>query len=182
MDAHVGGKQGRLIDITDVLKVRKAYRMSNRLDLNLNSKTCTRYRVTVTAKAPTAAYTILVSSTDIITLPLHKEVPGVLKYQTKLYQIYEISVHEKTEIRVTFKFCQGGDGRIMVSKSKKNIYMEIYEQEYEIQEETTYQTIRYMAKPGFFYIKVEFKGRGGRLEYTIHAESVSDPQPREGQT
>lgn len=53
--------------------------------------------------------------------------PGILKYQSKLYQIYEISVNEKTEVRCTFKFCQGGDGRIMIGKSKKNIYEEIYE-------------------------------------------------------
>jgi hypothetical protein len=62
--------------------------MSNRLDINMNRKICNRYEIVVTAKIPTVSYTILVSSTDIITLPMHKEVPGILKYQTKLYQIY----------------------------------------------------------------------------------------------
>lgn len=81
----------------------------------------------VTAKMPTVSYTVLVSSIDIITLPLHKEIPGILKYQVKLFQIYEISIHEKAEIRTTFKFCQGGDGRIMIAKSKKDIYQEFYE-------------------------------------------------------
>ena len=54
--------------------------------------------------------------------------PGILKYQTKLYQIYEISLPEKMEVRCIFKFCQGGDGRIMIAKSKKNVYEELYEQ------------------------------------------------------
>lgn len=31
--------------------------------------------------------------------------------------------------------------------------------------------MRYPAKPGLFYIKIEFKGRGGVLEYTIHVEN-----------
>jgi|JI7StandDraft_1071085.scaffolds.fasta_scaffold1112181_1 hypothetical protein len=70
--------------------------MANRLDINIAPKICNRYQLAITSKSPTISYSILVSSTDIISLPLNKEVPGILKYQTKLYQIYEISVNEKT--------------------------------------------------------------------------------------
>jgi hypothetical protein len=59
---------------------------------------------------------------------MNKEVPGILKYQKKLYQIYEVSVNEKTEVRCTLKFCQGGDGRIMIAKSTKELFAEVYDE------------------------------------------------------
>lgn len=58
--------------------------MSNRLDINMNHKICSKYQIIIMAKTPVVSYTILVSSNDIITLPMHKEIPGILKYQTKL--------------------------------------------------------------------------------------------------
>lgn len=42
----------------------------------------------------------------------------------------------------------------MIGKSKKNIYEEIYETQLEINEETTFETLKYTAKPGLFYIKL----------------------------
>lgn len=66
--------------------------MSNRLDIAISPKLCSRYELKITSKGPSVSYKVLISSTDIITLPLNKEVPGVLKYQSKLYQIYEISI------------------------------------------------------------------------------------------
>lgn len=125
-------------ELANLLKSRKQYKMSNRLDFNMNQKICSRYEIVITAKTPIVSYTILVSSTDIITLPLHKEVPGILKYQTKLYQIYEVSVFEKTEIKCTIKFCQGGDGRIMIYNSSRELFAESYEQQIEINEESSF--------------------------------------------
>ena len=56
--------------------------------------TCLEYSIKVGTKFPEIQYSLLVSSADIITLPLGKETPTILKYQSKLYQIYEVTVRE----------------------------------------------------------------------------------------
>ena len=43
----------------------------------------------------------------------------------------------------------------------------------DINEQTNFQSFNYKARPGVFYIKVEFKDRGGVLEYTLHVEPHS---------
>lgn len=42
----------------------------------------------------------------------------------------------------------------MIAKSKKNVYLEIYESQMEINEDTSFEVMRYTAKPGLFYIKI----------------------------
>jgi hypothetical protein len=63
-------------------------------------------------------------------------------------------LQEKSELTIIFKFCQPGNGRIMIANSKANIYQELYEWDKDITEEHTHEVVRYVAKPGFVYVKI----------------------------
>ena len=65
-------RKGKSIEIKDLLTTKKLYKMSNRLDIMISPKICSKYQLTVTTKTPTISYKILVSSTDIVTLPMNK--------------------------------------------------------------------------------------------------------------
>ena len=59
----------------------------------------------------------------------------------------------------------------MVARNKEDLQKEVYEQQLIINEGTSFQSFLYDARPGVFYIKIEFKDRGGVLEYTIHTDT-----------
>lgn len=42
----------------------------------------------------------------------------------------------------------------MIANSKANIYQELYEWDKDITEEHTHEVVRYVAKPGFVYVKI----------------------------
>ena len=71
------------------------------------------------------------------------------------------------------KFCKSGDGRFMISSNKSKLYKEEYDVVTDITDQTSYEQFKYQSAPGVFYIKVEFKGLGGILEYTIFVENSS---------
>ena len=161
------------LDDQVAIKIAESLNIANRIDISISPQVCSRYQLTVRALNPNISYTILASADDIVTLPLNKELPGVLKYQSKLFQVYEVQVRERTQLHCTMKFCQGGNGKVKIAGSKQELEREVYEQQLDINEQTKFQSFRYTARPGVFYIKVEFKDRGGVLEYTLHVEGES---------
>lgn len=132
----------------------------------IKAKECSQYQFIV-SNAQATTYSVLVTEQDMISLPLGKEIPGILKYPKKLFQIYEIVVREKCDIRFVLKFCLCAEGRVMIHASKSSIETQEYDTLILLNEESQSEHLSYPAKPGIFYVKVECTDIGGIIEYTI---------------